>query len=406
MSNKYLKELLMQNFQSHKDTTLTFDPGVNMITGDNSCGKSSIIRAIRFLAYNKPIQEVETNLLRKGKNSLIIKATMSDGSWVIREKGKDVNRYIIYDDIIAKDYGGPLELNSFGTSVPEEVGRVLGISPVVLSKSNDVEINIASQHDPAFMISHSSPEIARWVYSLTHMDDLRHAIDDLNKDHRKGNEKIKDYNNRIKILNEETEKFSNIEERENKVKLLEQSNEEVGILISEIEKLSNIYKDVQDLKSKMIPTQKRISFIENNLSYLSKDFINEIENNIKDLDFLVSSQSQLIDLNYKIENNKKTIDKLSPANNIDEEDLENKIKNIKELLDIFNYFNNVQLKIDKIKKESSEIEQKTKEMSIELEKIQKDIFGDNNTKCPVCGSDIDDSLIDHIIEEIDNGKNK
>lgn len=405
MTNKYLKELLIQNFQSHKDTKLTFDPRVNMITGDNSCGKSSIIRAIRFLAYNKPIQEVDTNLLRKGKTSIVIKATMSDDSWVIREKGKDVNRYIIYDDIIAKEHGGPLELNSFGTSVPEEVGRILGISPVVLSKSNDVEINIASQHDPAFMISHSSPEIARWVYSLTHMDDLRYAIDDLNKDHRKGNEKIKDYDNRIKSLNQELENFSDIEQREKKINLLSEDNENIEIDIDQLEELSTIYRNAQDLKSKIIPTKNRISFLEDNLSYLSKDFINKIEDNIRDLDFLVSSQNELNDLNDKIEKNKKKIEKLSPVINIDEENLVEQIKELKELIDVFNSINNIQLKINKSEKESNEIEQKTNKMMKDLEDIQKDIFGDNSTTCPVCGSDIDDSLIDHIIEEMDHGKN-
>jgi len=49
-----IKTLSIQNYQSHKDSTLEFDPGVNVIVGSTDSGKTAIIRALRWLIWNRP----------------------------------------------------------------------------------------------------------------------------------------------------------------------------------------------------------------------------------------------------------------------------------------------------------------------------------------------------------------
>ena len=48
------KGLEIENFESHKDTQIDFDNGVNAIIGTSDSGKSSIRRAIEWAIHNRP----------------------------------------------------------------------------------------------------------------------------------------------------------------------------------------------------------------------------------------------------------------------------------------------------------------------------------------------------------------
>jgi len=44
-----INSLTIQNFQSHKNTTLEFDNGINIIIGQSDSGKTAIIRALNWV---------------------------------------------------------------------------------------------------------------------------------------------------------------------------------------------------------------------------------------------------------------------------------------------------------------------------------------------------------------------
>ncbi|WP_035425703.1 AAA family ATPase, partial [Halalkalibacterium ligniniphilum] len=44
----------LENFQSHLDTSIDFSTGLNVIVGQSDSGKTSILRAIRWVLYNQP----------------------------------------------------------------------------------------------------------------------------------------------------------------------------------------------------------------------------------------------------------------------------------------------------------------------------------------------------------------
>ena len=52
-----IKEISIKNFQSHKDSHIELSDGVNIIVGASDSGKSSLIRAIKWLATNRPSGE-------------------------------------------------------------------------------------------------------------------------------------------------------------------------------------------------------------------------------------------------------------------------------------------------------------------------------------------------------------
>ena len=47
-----IKSLHIQNFQSHKKTTLKFHKGINVVIGQSDSGKSAIIRALNWTINN------------------------------------------------------------------------------------------------------------------------------------------------------------------------------------------------------------------------------------------------------------------------------------------------------------------------------------------------------------------
>ena len=49
----YLKRVRLENFQSHKNSIIDFDRGLNVIVGPSDSGKSAIIRAIKWALYNE-----------------------------------------------------------------------------------------------------------------------------------------------------------------------------------------------------------------------------------------------------------------------------------------------------------------------------------------------------------------
>ena len=133
-----IKEVSIQNFQSHKDTHLEFHPGVNIIVGTSDSGKSAIIRTIRWVLQNKPLGDSFRSMWG-GETKVTL--TLPEGQ-ITRSKDKS-DKYTIE--------GPPkLELEAFRTSVPEEVLNMLNINSV----------NLQFQHDPPFLISSTSGEVA------------------------------------------------------------------------------------------------------------------------------------------------------------------------------------------------------------------------------------------------------
>lgn len=133
-----IKTLRLQNFQSHTDTLLEFDPHFNCIVGAGNHGKSSIIRALSVLFYNT----WDTSWVTWGTPFCTITATLVDGSTLVRKKGPKVNEYIF-----TEASGKAHKYENFGTSVPQEIQDFLKIYIVELPGGEKLKLNFHSQFD-------------------------------------------------------------------------------------------------------------------------------------------------------------------------------------------------------------------------------------------------------------------
>ena len=164
-----LKKLTLKNFQSHKDSVLEFNPGVNVIRGVSDHGKSVIYRAIELLATNKPSMD-KGGFMRHGCKDLLIEGEYDDHT-VSRFKAPGKNGYMLD--------GKPL--NAIGQSVPEEVSKAI----------NMAEVNFQDQDAGIFMLNATGGEISRDLNAAAGIDDMDDALTNIGSVLRAASEKVK-----------------------------------------------------------------------------------------------------------------------------------------------------------------------------------------------------------------------
>lgn len=92
MSGK-LVSLMLTNFRQHERWLVTFSPEVTVLVGRNDVGKSTVLNAVRWIAFNRPIS---TSMIRWGQKGCSAKLT-TEACEVTRTRGSE-NTYQIDDD--------------------------------------------------------------------------------------------------------------------------------------------------------------------------------------------------------------------------------------------------------------------------------------------------------------------
>jgi exonuclease SbcC len=118
-----ITKIQIQNFQSHKDTTLLLDDGVNILLGGSDSGKSAIVRALNFVISNRPLGD---SFIRN-KQSFVEVIIHTDDGYIKRHRGRNDNYYEI----------NGTEFKAFGTNPPVEVFQFLKIDDINLQKQMD-----------------------------------------------------------------------------------------------------------------------------------------------------------------------------------------------------------------------------------------------------------------------------
>lgn len=163
-----INSLKLTNFQGHAETEIQLDPVLTAITGSSDAGKSAIIRAIKWLVYNKPSAGKPSNWIKSGEDSSVICNTGATN--VTRIKGKSGNGYNL----------GDKEFRAIGTDIPEDVSEFLDMS----------DINFAGQHDAPFLLSMTPGEVGRYLNKLIDLDVIDDVLQSANSSKRKVNDEL------------------------------------------------------------------------------------------------------------------------------------------------------------------------------------------------------------------------
>lgn len=216
-----IKVLLIKNFQSHKDTTLELSDGVNAIIGPSDSGKTAIIRALRWLVWNRPLgDQFRSNCGGDTEAVILLGGELSE---VKRQRTKTANMYILEDAIS----GAMLKFEAIRQDVPEEIQKTLNMN----------EINLQMQLDAPFLLSNSPGEVGAHFNRIAHLDIIDIGTQNVQKWKRSIEQDIRSGEQHLQQQQEELKKYAHLDEFEQRLQILETLDEQRILLYQKRDRL-------------------------------------------------------------------------------------------------------------------------------------------------------------------------
>jgi exonuclease SbcC len=239
-----IQSLEIQNFQSHKQSKLELVDGVNVVIGHSDTGKSAIIRALRWLIWNRPTgEEFRSNW--DGETTVTIKT--DSGKSAHRVRTNKVNGYIL----------GKTEFDAIKTDVPEEIVRFLNMN----------EINLQQQLDRHFLLTNSPGEVAAHFNRVAHLEQIDVALQRIQSWIRQIEQDTRSNESRLEQLNDELKQFDHLETFETDVEVLEDMQRKLESkkrdeqrLIALIESIEQVTDEIES-HSELLKDEKLVNNI-------------------------------------------------------------------------------------------------------------------------------------------------
>jgi len=157
-----LERIRLTNFQCHAELKIGLKESILAVVGDSDKGKSTLCRAIRWLALNKPRG---SGFIRWGQKLCSVKIRL-DGHDIERIRDSTGNRYV---------FGGK-EYKAAGNDVPGDIRAFLAMGPE----------NFQQQHDSPFWFGLTPGELGKELNKIVDMEIIDTAIGNVASRLRKG----------------------------------------------------------------------------------------------------------------------------------------------------------------------------------------------------------------------------
>ena len=345
-----ISELHVKNVQIHKDLTVKFSKGVNVIVGDTNKGKSSLLRALRLILDNQPRSGERIYKRIGSKNPLMIEVKDGEGNSIKRS----INRYYL---------NGAL-MKAYNTTIPEPVKEIFPLK----------EVNWQRQLDPHFLVLETGGGAAKILNTYSGMEDQEALMKDVKAritDHKSNiNRLIKNNQEQRDIVDE----LKPVVRLVMKAKAIKNIIDNAKINQQQLDQLEKIILDIESCKFD--------ESIYDNITYgLEKiEKINELENERKELNQSIKHLEQLcLELGevQKIKDKSETCNKLIHSLDlIIEKQKQNNVTTV-----MINQLSTLINEIRKVKKDREVFES-------ELGRIEDEFFEKllEVGQCPYCGT--------------------
>ena len=228
-----LQKLEIQNYQSHKDSTFTFCPNVNALTGSSNSGKSAALRALAWVVTNKPDGTSLNSFWcwnEKGKQiaPTSVKLTLDNGTIIERVRDAERNCYIINSK----------QLDALNRSVPPEVAEALNFS----------ETNLQKQFGAPFLLTDSAGEVGKFFNKIAHFDAIDKYQSAIESKRRSTNAELKLVRENLERVDEDLKKFEWIpiaQKLLKKIEELEKKNGETEFIVGELKESLELWERQQ-----------------------------------------------------------------------------------------------------------------------------------------------------------------
>lgn len=227
-----IQKFTLHNFQSHKDTELEFDKGVNVIIGSSDSGKSAILRGLYWLIENRPLG---TGYISTWADDGCTVGVQVEDNVIKHTRTKTVNGYEI---INRHEEESNKKLDAIGTEVPQEVSDLLNIT----------DLNIGKQMDTPFLLSQSSGEVARFLNKTIHLDNIDVMLARVESWKRSAKQNYLQAETQITDVSQEIEELDWLDALAPLIVEMESAEKEIISLLKEESELSEEIDDVIEIR--------------------------------------------------------------------------------------------------------------------------------------------------------------
>jgi exonuclease SbcC len=273
-----LRHLKIQNFQSHKDSELEFVPGVNVIVGESDKGKSTIVRALKWIITNRP---QGNDIVSHWGGDTIAELETMEGQVITRCKKKSKDLYKL----------GEAEFKAIRSDVPKEIADALNIT----------EVNLQQQLDSHFLLSKSSGEVASYLNKVSKLDQIDLGTQNINSSIRTLTSTIKYKKKDLISERQKLEKFEGLDFVESKIEVLEELEERARMLRSQRTSIMNMINSIE-LTSIEVRKVSRVLTVERKVDAILQLY--KTKRNLEQRKMLLSkATSDLVRVNVLLKDN-------------------------------------------------------------------------------------------------------
>lgn len=360
-----IQRISIANFQSHKETVLDLAPGVNVIVGATDSGKSAILRALRWLIWNRPSGDAFRSTWGGDTEvHILLEGGSYDGYYVKRNKGDNKNEYHKW---YINGTGSHRVLKAFGNDVPQDIQEILNMD----------ETNFQKQLDAPFLISNSSGEVASYFNKVAHLEKIDSSNQYVQSQIRSLTSKIQSDEERLEQTKPALEQFDYLEQTEIDLVQLEEKNEKYNLLERQVVQLQSNILNLMNLESLIAENEKLLVLEEEVMDiYAMIRYSKTLKDSREDLqDSLQLLESYNSQLEYFTDTIKYEDLVLSSLNKYSS--LKKLVNREEELLKLVNSY--------------EQIEKKIGDLTKEMKTMEEDFHNYIGETCPLCGSNLSNS---------------
>jgi exonuclease SbcC len=361
--------------------------GVNAITGESDQGKSALIRAVRWLLFNKPDGQ---QYRKHGTKETVVTATLDDGTVISRVRAATVNRYVL-----ERPDEETQVFDNFGKYVPQPIVDALGVFPASFTEGTTEELSVSMQFDGPFLLSSSGIVKAQVLGKLSKTSIIDTAVKAVGSEIRASGKHLNIISTDIERILKEIESYDDLPAKELAIDKLDER----------ITKLKEKGENITLLKNIAIELTQRTKNIELASQMLGKLMdlpdTDDLTNKALSLNNLLRIRDSFLEITARAPALEAEIGRIDEISQEMVEELNERGRHLDELRDFYERTQDFKRRFVNNKKHMKDIEeqlgQKTNEM---LMKIRLE------GKCPTCLRQIDDEDIERIQKEILSSKNE
>lgn len=248
---KWIRRVIIEDFQSHRLTELDLVEGFNVIVGPSDQGKTAILRAIRWVLYNDP---KGSDFIRVGSTKAKVTLIMNDGTIICRERSSSRNRYTV-----AVPGEEEQIYEGFGHNVPDAVKEATGIQLLKIDEDHQVAINLGMQLDPAFLLDNNGAIKAKAIGRVNgvHILDYAHKTTSSELTSKQGEERR--VQAEIGKIEEQLLPFENLDTWQVQLERMEMGLLKADSLDQRIERLKDRKNQKEELERKLQIAEKYLA---------------------------------------------------------------------------------------------------------------------------------------------------